>query len=206
MGVHTLCFLCMRLEACNCIPSHTPFTPLQFRIVCHCIQLRERLFRLLLIAESSPSSHTACLSSQTMRLPSQAHGLGLRIIASHCNKHLPIAYRCFPSHQALFPLRIIVSHCNDLPIIASHHNVPLGFCVSTNLRTFGKWAVSPASKRLLGIRAVCNLRLLGILKIWSICAGFGTFEDFDENLLWARSARHLTTHTSLCTPSSWLVR
>ena len=110
----------MRLEASNCIPSHTPFTPLQFRIVCHCIQLRERLFRLLLIAESSPSSHTARLSSQIMRLPSQAHGLGLRIIASHCNKHLPIAYRCFPSHQALFPLRIIASHCNDLPIIASH--------------------------------------------------------------------------------------
>ena len=110
----------MRLEACNVSPSHTPFTPLQFRIVCHCIQLRGRLFRLLLIAASSPSSHTARLSSQTMRLPSQAHGLGLRIIASHCNKHLPIAYRCFPSHQALLPLRILASHCNNLPIIASH--------------------------------------------------------------------------------------
>ena len=110
----------MRLEACNCIPSHPLFTPLQFRIVCHRIQLRERLFRLLLIAESSPSSHTACLSSQTMRLPSQAHGLGLQIIASHCNKHLPIACRCFTSLQALSPLRIIVSHCDDLPIIASH--------------------------------------------------------------------------------------
>ena len=75
------------------------------------------------------------------------------------------------------------------------HSVPLGFWVSTNLRTFGKWAVSPASKRLLGIRAVCNLRLLGILKIWSICAGFGTFEDFDENLLWAQRLRAPSNNT-----------
>ena len=121
MGVHTLCFLCMRLEACNCIPSHPLFTPLQFRIVCHRIQLRERLFRLLLIAESSPSSHTACLSSQTMRLPSQAHGLGLQIIASHCNKHPSHCISLLPIARGLPPIASLhTSIACLLPHIASH--------------------------------------------------------------------------------------
>ena len=60
-------------------------------------------------------------------------------------------------------------------------------------------------KSIFEIWALRQVRSFGTFGDSVDCAGFGTFEDFDENLLWARSARHLTTHMSLYMPSSWLV-
>ena len=60
-------------------------------------------------------------------------------------------------------------------------------------------------KSIFEIWALRQVRSFGTFGDSVDCAGFGTFEDFDENLLRARSARHLTTHMSPYMPSSWLV-
>ena len=72
------------------------------------------------------------------------------------------------------------------------HSLPLGFSERRIIRNFSKSRPLQILKFLLELGRLGSQVILGILGFPPSCASFGTFGDFEEILLRARSARHVT--------------
>ena len=72
------------------------------------------------------------------------------------------------------------------------HTLPLGFSERRIIRNFSKSRPLQILKFILELGRLGSQVILGNFGFPTSCASFGTFRDFEENLIRAHSARHVT--------------